>query len=443
MIKEKRRLTGNLNAKQSLSGKIGNKIIYVDPLTQEKSVEPSKLKQVIVPDDGFNGLSKVTVNKIADNYVIPNGEIEIKENGNYDVTDKVSVNVNVPEKVLDVKSITSNGTYKATDDNLDGYSQVNVDVSAEVNWDEYYTNPLTPYGNPTTAGSLVFSSIARSIKKIPNNVTINNYRYLCWGCYNLLDVDFLIGRTLGDDCTQMLQYCEKLTTIPQLDTSNVTTMGSMFSGCVSLQTIPLLDTSKVNNMGYLFAYCYKLESIPLLDTHNVSQMYGMFSSCTSLTTIPQLDTSKVTNMHEMFRSCTSLTSIPQLNTSNATNLGQMFSGCSKLTNVPQLNAQKAINLSGIFNNCTNLTTFGGLENQGQAYLTTSAANNSSYALIMNSCTKLTEESMINILNNLYDIATKGCKPQKIIFGSPNIAKIKSEEGQTALANAQAKGWTIS
>ena len=44
MIKAKQKLTGNLNAKQSLSSKLGNAIIYIDPLTQEKSVEPSKSK---------------------------------------------------------------------------------------------------------------------------------------------------------------------------------------------------------------------------------------------------------------------------------------------------------------------------------------------------------------------------------------------------------------
>ena len=443
MIKEKQRLTGNLNTKQSLSGKLGNKIIYVDPLTQEKSVEPSKLKQVIVPDDGFNGLSKVIVNKIAENYVIPTGEIEIKENGTYDVKEKESAIVNIPEKVLGVKSITSNGTYKASDDNLDGYSQVDVNVSADVNWDEYYTNPLTASGNPSTSSASFFNSIIRSIKKIPNDVTINSYRSLCYGCYNLLDVDFLIGKTLGNDCSQMLQFCEKLTTIPQLDTSNVINMNTMFSGCISLQAIPLLDTSKVTSMGSLFSYCYKLGSIPLLNTHNVNHMYSMFYSCTSLTTVPQLDTSNATNMSEMFRNCTSLTTVPQLDTSNATNMSGMFNNCTKLTTVPQLNARKVITVSNIFSYCTGLTTFGGLENLGQAYSTTYAANNSNYTLILSACTKLTEQSIINVLNNLYDIATKGCKAQKVVLGATNLAKLTSEEGQTALTNAQAKGWTIS
>ena len=66
-----------------------------------------------------------------------------------------------------------------------------------------------------------------------------------------------------------------------------------------------------------------------------------------------------------------------------------------------------------------------------------------YKLDLSSSTKLTEQSIINIFNNLYDIATKGCNAQQVVLGSTNLAKLTSEEGQTALTNATAKGWTIS
>lgn len=443
MIKEKHRLTSNLNAKQSLSSKLGNAIIYIDPVTQEKTIEPLKVKQVIVPDDGFNGLSKVIVNKIPDNYIIPTGEITIIDNGRFNIADKEFAIVNVPEKKLGTKSITSNGTYKATDDNLDGYRQVDVNVSADVNWDEYYTNPLTATGLPSTSQAVSFNSITRSIKKIPNTLNVNDYINLCQGCYNLQDVNFLIGKVLSANCTNMLQYCEKLTSIPQLNTSNVTNMTQMFHSCVSLSSIPLLDTSKVTNMFSTFAYCKTLSTIPQLDTSNVKDMSYLFQVCTNLQTIPLLNTSKVTNMSGMFSNCTNLTSVPQLNTSNVTNMSSMFSNCTKLATLPKFNAQKVINLSGTFNNCRNLTTFSGLANLGQAYSTTSGANNSSYALTLSACTKLTEQSIINMLNNLYDIKTKGCKAQKVVLGATNLAKLTSTAGQTALSNAQSKGWTIS
>ena len=62
---------------------------------QEKEVTPTKEIQEVVPDIQYDGLSKVTVNPIPDEYIIPK---------------------------LGSKQITENGIYKASDDNLDGYS---------------------------------------------------------------------------------------------------------------------------------------------------------------------------------------------------------------------------------------------------------------------------------------------------------------------------------
>ena len=61
------------------------------------------------------------------------GEKTITENGTYlpsdDEVDGYSeVTVNVPEKELSTKTITENGTYSAEDDDVDGYSEVTVNV---------------------------------------------------------------------------------------------------------------------------------------------------------------------------------------------------------------------------------------------------------------------------------------------------------------------------
>ena len=104
---------------------------------QEKTVVPLTNEVVVTADDSFDGLSKVTVGAIPSEYIIPSGEIEFTQNGTYDVTDKASAKVNVPEKTLGTKTITSNGTYKAIDDNLDGYSEVIADVQIDIDIKQY------------------------------------------------------------------------------------------------------------------------------------------------------------------------------------------------------------------------------------------------------------------------------------------------------------------
>lgn len=40
-----------------------------DPIMQNKSINPSEAIQIVTPDTGYDGLSRVTVNPIPDNYI--------------------------------------------------------------------------------------------------------------------------------------------------------------------------------------------------------------------------------------------------------------------------------------------------------------------------------------------------------------------------------------
>ena len=108
---------------------------------QEKEITPTKETQIVEPDRNYDGLKKVTVNKIPDEYIIPSGEIDITQNGTYNIVDKATANVNIPEKQLGTKTITKNGIYKATDDNLDGYSEVDVETSG-VDINDYFKGTI-------------------------------------------------------------------------------------------------------------------------------------------------------------------------------------------------------------------------------------------------------------------------------------------------------------
>lgn len=61
---------------------------------QSKSTTPTKETQTVLPDAGYV-LNKVVVNPIPEQYIIPEGTLEITENGKYDVNLIAQVDVNV------------------------------------------------------------------------------------------------------------------------------------------------------------------------------------------------------------------------------------------------------------------------------------------------------------------------------------------------------------
>ena len=237
----------------------------------------------------------------------------------------------------------------------------------------------------------------------------------------------------------MFNGFEVLTSIPLLDTSKATYMDYMFSNCKKLTSIPLLDISKVTSMGYAFLSCYELKSIPLLNTSNVVDMKYAFSGCHALTSIPEIDTSSVTTMDSAFSNCYLLEEIPSLNTSNLVDMGSIFSSCYQLKTVPLLDATKVKTISNAFSSCGKLEDLGGLENLGQAYSASDSANKYAYKLDLSSSVNLTHDSLMNIINNLYDIATAGVAQQQLELGATNLAKLTADE----IAVGTSKGWALS
>ena len=76
---------------------------------------------------------------------------------------------------------------------------------------------------------------------------------------------------------------------------------------------------------------------------------------------------------------------------------------------------------------------------GKAFDTTKSANYYLYALEYNNLVRLTHDSLMSIINGIYDIASIGVQPQQLVLGSTNLAKLSSAE----IAIATNKGWTVS
>jgi hypothetical protein len=70
--------------------------VNVRPPLQSKTVTPTTADQTVTPDSGKYGLSSVNVNRIPSEYVVPQGEISIDQNGNVDVSQYSTANVSVP-----------------------------------------------------------------------------------------------------------------------------------------------------------------------------------------------------------------------------------------------------------------------------------------------------------------------------------------------------------
>ena len=113
----------------------------------------------------------------------------------------------------------------------------------------------------------------------------------------------------------MFSSCSSLTSldVSKLDTSQVTTMANMFDSCLSLTELNLssFNTSKVTDMSYFLYYCSSLTSLDLssFDTSKVTNMNGMFFNCSSLTTLDlsNFDTSQVTDIDSAFASVSNCT----------------------------------------------------------------------------------------------------------------------------------------
>ena len=96
---------------------------------QEKTATPTKDTQVVRPDREFRGLSRVVVEPIPDEFIIPTGTLFVEANGDYSVKEFDKIMVHVPDvpAVLQEKEITMNGTH-TPDTGFEGFSRVHVNV---------------------------------------------------------------------------------------------------------------------------------------------------------------------------------------------------------------------------------------------------------------------------------------------------------------------------
>lgn len=195
---------------------------------------------------------------------------------------------------------------------------------------------------------------------------------------------------------------------------------------------------------------FKGATIPTISGTILSQvtnMGSMFNNCSNITSLDlsSFDTSNVTDMSSMFNNCSNLTNITfgnSFNTSNVTFMSNMFTGCNKLEtlDISNFDMGKVINVSSIFSNTNSckLTNLRFGYDLGKGYLTTRSAHYYAYGFNLQYTSHLTHDSLMSIINGLYDIASLGVQTQDINLGSTYLSMLSQAEKDIATN----KGWTL-
>lgn len=180
-------------------------------------------------------------------------------------------------------------------------------------------------------------------------------------------------------------FYQRLVFAPMLDTSNVTNMSRMFKGTASLVYVPLYDTSKVESMRGMFERS-GIMFMPKFDTSNVQDVIGFCAETTRLVSLPKFDFSNVVEIGEFF---------------------------------------------GYWNTVMSLVNLGGFEGLKVDW-------NDGYGL--NNCPYLTYESIMNVINGLYDFRGNGDNDTiKTLKIHTNTMALLSDEDKQIAIN---KGWML-
>ena len=326
-------------------------------------------------------------------------------------------------------------------------------------------------------GNMTLDAIASNITSMPT--ADNNAKF-----------DFSVSKSSGN----LLSY---LTTVDlsSFDTSNYTSMYSLFSGFTSIKSLDVsnLDTSNVTDMSSMFHDCSSLLNIDLSknNLNKVKNFSSMFGSCKSLESLKiSAIGNDITNVEQMFINCWNIKSIDLSNFRNKTTsrisvygmfdsctsvesidisgmdfsktygnysfygMSKMFANCKKLKSIifpSHISFDNSkMSMASMFADCSSLTSldlsnfdttnvtdmeyiFNNCFKLSNLTLGNDWASNSSLSSFDLSSCPLTRESAIDVINKL---ATRSNSP--VIKFSSKVSLYQSE-----IDVATNKGWSVS
>ena len=242
---------------------------------------------------------------------------------------------------------------------------------------------------------------------------VSDFNYMFSGCENLTRINVNLDGAAGES-TRSFMFADSISLIeaPEIDTTLTTDMSGMYQSCESLEKVPSYNIDVCASLSDMFNYCSNLVEV------------GDFTTYSGTAT-------ELLSVYFMFSGCRSLVQAPNIPTKNVEDFVGMFDNCSALETVPEYNFSKANNVANIFNGCYNLTNFGGFKN-----IKIDLPDNCGLV----QCWKLSYESLINIINGLYNFRANGdnITTRTIKLNYMSISKLTEDD----IAMATSKGWVI-
>lgn len=248
----------------------------------------------------------------------------------------------------------------------------------------------------------------------------------------------IIDQSRFYDYTNAFESLSSVVAYPTLTVApGLTYLSDEYGSSIFGSNYNLIVAPRINNFHYLtscqslFTSCNRLVSVPKYDTRNVSNFKSMFYRCKKLRTIPRFDTSMGTNFSKMFQDCSALVSVPPLDTHNGTSFNDMFSSCTNLERIEGID----------FSNATGtLTPFGTTASTATTVLTRMIVNGSiNTSINFGRISTPDFESMLSILTAANNTTNSDAKTMTWYNKT-----VKDQGGQLSVLKSQCetKGWTI-
>lgn len=338
----------------------------------------------------------------------------------------------VKDKEAIINSLKEKGIEVSDDATFSDLSSKVSDIPSGGDVNEYFA--MEPQ---SSANNITFT--ANILKKIPDNIVLPNY---CTSISSIFSGFKQLVNGPKIDTSKIKQFdmmfymCDNLESVPNYDMSSATSSYQMFSGCKKLKSIDNLNFSNVTTPHYMCKDCISLTEVNI-NSANFKNLSYTFNGCFKLEKVNFIGgTTNVTNFDHAIYNCGKLTSVEGLDTSSATKIDYMLEYCSSLETLQELDCSKVTSAISALYGCTKLKNFGGFKNFGMAYAGKTSSNYT--VLDVRNCNELTHDSLMNIINKVYDLKSAGFNEHAIQLGSTNLAKLTEDE----IKIATDKGWKV-